>query len=250
MLTNQTQFIEYCLRKLGQPVIMVNLDMTQIEDAVEDAILKFVEYHRDGFEEHYFSYTFTSSAEADTRVIPIPKELGIDDVVQVIPAGTAVQNGRFDTYAWQAGAAITSPISGGWANTSLQDYSIMMQRFADLNYVLGELFPFRFSKYKREARLLFAVSEGETVSFQTYRRVDPREDGNEDAWNDPWLKAYATALIKERWGNVLTIVNGLRLVGGIEMNGADIAASARDEIDRLETELKKGHQDPVDFMTG
>lgn len=250
MLTNQAEFIEYCLRKLGQPVIMVNLDNTQMVDAVEDAILKFVEYHRDGYEEHYFSYKFTSQADADARVIPIPEDLGIDDVVEVIPAGSSVMQGRFDTYAWQAGAAITSPVSGGWANTSLQDYSLMMQRFADLNVVLGEIYPFRFSKYRREAKLNFMVSENEVVSFKTYRRIDPRVAGNEDAWNDPWLKAYATAKIKERWGNVLTIVNGLRLVGGIEMNGADILSSARDEIEALETELKRGHQEPIDFMVG
>lgn len=250
MLTNQSDFIEYCLRKLGHPVIMVNLDNTQMVDAVEDAILKFVEYHRDGYEEHYFSYQFMSQTEADSRVIPIPEDLGIDDVVEVIPAGTSVMQGRFDTYAWQAGAAITSPVAGGWANTSLQDFSVMMQRFADLNVVLGEIYPFRFSKYRREVRLNFMVSENEVVSFKTYRRIDPRVAGNEDAWNDPWLKAYATAKIKERWGNVLTIVNGLRLVGGIEMNGADILASARDEIEALETELKRGHQEPIDFMVG
>lgn len=250
MLSNQNDFIQYCLRKLGHPVIMVNLDQTQMVDAVEDAILKFVEYHRDGYEEHYFTYQFTSQAAADSRTIPIPENLGIDDVVEVIPSGTSVMQGRFDTYAWQAGAAITSPVSGGWANTSLQDYSIMMQRFADLNVVLGEIYPFRFSKYRREAKLNFMVSENEYVSFKTYRRIDPRVAGNEDAWNDPWLKAYATAKIKERWGNVMTIVNGLRLVGGIEMNGADILASARDEIEALEVELKRGHQEPIDFMVG
>lgn len=250
MLTDLNTFREYCLRKLGSPVIQINLDTTQIDDAIEDAILKFVEYHRDGFEEHFFSYTFQTEEAAASRVIPIPADLGIDDVVSVIHQGSSVFGGRFDTYAWQAGAAITSPVSGGWVNTSLQDFTSMMQRLADINATLGELFPFKFSKYRRQVDLLFRVTLGETVTLRTYRRVDPRVAGNEDAWNDPWLKAYATALIKERWGNVLTKMSGIRLVGGIEINGNDILASAKEEIQQLEEKLVKGHQDPIDFMVG
>lgn len=251
MLNTIGDFSAYCLRKLGDPVIQINLAPSQIEDAVEDAILKFVEYHRDGFEEHYFIHTFTSQAEADLREFDIPADLGIDDVIEIIPVnGSTIQNGRFDTYAWQAGAAITSPISGGWANTSLQDYSVMMQRFADLSAVLGEVFCFRFSKYKRKCRLMFRVSEGESIALKTYRRIDPRVVGNEDAWNDPWLKAYATALIKERWGNVLIKAAGVRLVGGVELNGQLILDSAKEEIRDLEEQLKRGHQEPINFMVG
>lgn len=250
MLTTEAEFTEYCLRKLGKPVIQINLDVTQIQDAVGDAISQFVEYHRDGYEEHFYTYNFATQEEADARIITIPQNLQIDDVVEVISPGSSIYGGRFDTYAWQAGAAITSPVSGGWANTSLQDFTIMTQRLSDLNTVLGDVFVFNFSKYKRTIRLMFKVRLGETLAFRTYRRIDPRVVGNEDAWNEPWLKKYATALIKERWGNVLSKMNGLRIVGGVELNGSDILRDAKTEIEELETELKKGHQEPAAFFVG
>lgn len=250
MLTNEAEFTAYCLRKLGAPVIQINLAPEQIEDCVTDAIAKFVEYHRDGYEEYYYTYTFQDQASADSRIIDIPQDLKIDDVVEVIPAGTSIYGGRFDTYAWQAGAAITSPVSGGWANTNLQDFTVMMQRLADLSATLSEVFVFKFSKYKRRITLMFKVNSGETVAFKTYKRIDPREIGNEDAWNEIWLKEYATALMKERWGNVLSKMNGLRLVGGVELNGAEILNSAKDEIEKLELELKKAHQEPCAFFIG
>lgn len=250
MLNTQEEFRNYCLRKLGQPVIMINLDQTQVDDAIDDAILKFVEYHRDGYEEFAYVYTFPTEEAAQSRTIDIPADLGIDDIVQVIAPGSSVYGGRFDTYAWQAGAAITSPVSGGWANTSLVEFTTMMQRLSDLNSVLGELFPFRFSKYKRRISLMFKVSNGEAVAFRTYRRIDPRVTDNEYAWNEPWLKSYATALIKERWGNVLIKTTGIVLVGGVQLNGQYILDSAKEEIQRLEEELKRTHQEPIEFMVG
>lgn len=250
MLNTIEEFTDYCLRKLGSPVIQINLAGEQIADAVEDAILKFVEYHRDGYEEHYFIYQFLTDEAAASREIDIPRETGIDDVVEIIKYGSSISGGRFDTYAWQAGAAAMNPTAAGWSTTSLVDYSMMMQRVADINATLEDVFSFKYSKYRRKAHMLFRVNKDDVIALKTYRRVDPRVEGNSDAFNEPWLKAYATALIKERWGNVLTKVSGLKLVGGVEINGGDILSSAKEEILVLEEELKKGHQEPPSFFVG
>ena len=57
---NRQDFIEYCLRKLGAPVLEINVDDEQIEDAVDDGIQMFNERHFDGVERMYLksvSYT-------------------------------------------------------------------------------------------------------------------------------------------------------------------------------------------------
>lgn len=251
MLTNKTDFTNYCLRRLGEPVIKVNLDPTQVDDAVEDAITKFTEYHRDGYEEYHYVYTIPTPAVGKqvSRNIIIPQDLQIDEVISVVPAGSPL-GGRFDTYAWQAGAAITSPVNGGWANSSLQDYVAMEQRLKTLSNVLGEVLVVKHNKYQRRIQLMFDAREGEVYAFKTYKRNDPNKEGNEDAWNDPWLKAYAVACIKERWGSVLTKVSGLRLVGGVEINGNDIYSSAVEEKTKLEEELKTEHQLPPGILIG
>ena len=40
-LTNRDDFIDYCLRRLGHPVIEINVDDQQIEDRVDDALQLF-----------------------------------------------------------------------------------------------------------------------------------------------------------------------------------------------------------------
>ena len=44
---------DYCLRRLGYPVIQINVDDAQIEDRIDDALQLFSEYHFDGVEKVY-----------------------------------------------------------------------------------------------------------------------------------------------------------------------------------------------------
>ena len=37
-ITTRTQFKEYCLRRLGFPVIEINVDEDQIQDRIDDAL--------------------------------------------------------------------------------------------------------------------------------------------------------------------------------------------------------------------
>ena len=53
--------IDYCLRKLGAPVLEINVDDDQIDDLVDDAIQFFNERHFDGVERMYLKYKLTQA---------------------------------------------------------------------------------------------------------------------------------------------------------------------------------------------
>ena len=69
-------------------------------------------------------------------------------------------------------------------------------------------------------------------------------------WNDPWLKKYATALIKRQWGENLKKFEGMQLPGGIQFNGQKIWEEATEEINKIEEELNSTHSLPVMDMVG
>ena len=50
---SREQLKDFCLRKLGYPVIQINVDDAQIEDRLDDALQFFAEYHFDGVEKVY-----------------------------------------------------------------------------------------------------------------------------------------------------------------------------------------------------
>jgi len=52
-ITTRTELKNYCLRRLGYPVIEINVDDDQVEDRIQDAIDYWNEYHFDGSERVY-----------------------------------------------------------------------------------------------------------------------------------------------------------------------------------------------------
>ena len=56
-----TELKEYCLRKLGKPVIDVNLADEQMNDLIEESIHMFQEYHFDGVEKVFLKHLITTS---------------------------------------------------------------------------------------------------------------------------------------------------------------------------------------------
>ena len=52
---------DYCLRRLGYPVIEINVDDAQIEDRLDDALLLFSEMHYDGTERVFLPKQITQS---------------------------------------------------------------------------------------------------------------------------------------------------------------------------------------------
>ena len=51
--------IDYCLRRLGYPVLEINVDDDQIDDLVDDAMQYFQERHFDGIEKVYLKHKIT-----------------------------------------------------------------------------------------------------------------------------------------------------------------------------------------------
>lgn len=72
-MSSRQQLKDYCLRRLGYPVIEINVDDDQVEDRIQDAIEFFQEYHFDGTERMYMKSQITAStltfATPDTALL-------------------------------------------------------------------------------------------------------------------------------------------------------------------------------------
>jgi hypothetical protein len=54
--TTRAEFKEYCLRRLGKPVIEINVDDDQVEDRIDEAMRYYWDYHFDGSDKQYYKY--------------------------------------------------------------------------------------------------------------------------------------------------------------------------------------------------
>ena len=89
---------------------------------------------------------------------------------------------------------------------------------------------------------------GEYIIIECYRKLNAEE--YTQAYNDFWLKRYATALIKRQWGENLIKFTGVTMLGGVSMNGETIYNEAIREIGELETEGRLTWEEPLLFDIG
>lgn len=56
--SSRAAFKQYCLRKLGKPVIEINVDDDQVEDRIDEALKYYWDYHFDGSTQTYYKHVF------------------------------------------------------------------------------------------------------------------------------------------------------------------------------------------------
>lgn len=80
-----------------------------------------------------------------------------------------------------------------------------------------------------------------------YRILDPNDFTK--VYNDSFLKRYLTALIKKQWGQNLIKFRGVKLPGGIELNGREIYDDAEKELEALRSRMAMDYElPPYDFI--
>lgn len=271
--STRQELIDYCLRRLGAPVLEINVDDDQIDDLVDDALQYFHERHFDGVERMYLKYKIT---EDD---INRGKAKGTDGVGIVTTTGTSNTGDTFNFYEASNFIQVpdsvigiekifkfdTSSISGGmfsikyqlflndlyyFNSINLLQYAMTKTYLEDIDFLLTTDKQIRFNK--RQNRLYLDIDWGaqnkETfLVIDCYRILDPNDFTK--VYNDSFLKKYLTALIKKQWGQNLIKFRGVKLPGGIELNGREIYDDAEKELEDIKQRMTLEYElPPYDFI--
>ena len=121
----------------------------------------------------------------------------------------------------------------------------------DLDFMLTTEKQIRFNQ--RQDRLYLDIDWGQVnvddyLVIECYRLLDPNDYGR--VWNDSFLKRYLTALIKRQWGQNLIKFQGVKLPGGIELNGRQIYDDAEKELENIREVMSNTYELPPLDMIG
>jgi hypothetical protein len=241
---SRTNFKETCLRRLGKPVIEINVDDDQVDDRIDEALRYFWDYHFDGSDKVYYKHQVTQQDIAN-KYITLPEN--IMGVVSIFNIGDAMSIANIFNIRYQIALNDLYTLT----NISLVPYFMAMQHIQLIEEVLVGKKPIRYNRHKN---ILYIdadwtiITESTFVVVEAYQVIDP--DVYTDAWGDRWLQQYATALIKRQWGNNLKKFNGMQMPGGLTFNGQAIYDEAIEEIQLLEKEVIGSYSLPVADMIG
>jgi hypothetical protein len=244
--TTRNEFKEWCLRKLGKPVIEINVADEQADDRIDESVSYWNDYHFDGTEKIYYKWTLTSS-DITNRYLTVPEN--IIGVVNIFDINDALSTNNLFNIRYQISLNDLYDLSN--YNYNLVPFYLNMQNIQFIEEILVGKQPIRYNRHVNKLHIDMdwdRVAAGEYVIAECYRVLDP--DTYTDMWKDRWLQNYATAKIKYQWGSNLTKFEGMQLPGGVQFNGQKILDDALDEIRRLEEEMNTSYSLPVMDMIG
>ena len=249
--TTRTAFKDYCLRRLGFPVIEINIDDDQIEDRIDDALLYYQDYHFDGLQKVYYIKAIDQT-DINNKYLDISQAtdssnnaLEITGITRIFPVTDSQASINMFDLRYQ----LRLNELYDFTSASYINYTLTQQHLRSLEIMFTGEVPIRFQRHMHRLFIDWnwgaSVNEGAVVIAECYALIKPED--YEAVWNDRWLKQYATALIKRTWGANLKKFAGVQLPGGVMLNGQQIFDEAVEEIKELELEMGNSYELPVDW---
>ena len=277
--STRQELIDFCKRRLGAPVLEINVDDDQLDYLVDDALQYFQERHYDGVERMYLKYEVTQE-DIDRGSASGTSGVGI---VTTTATSTSISGYGTTTTNWYETSNFlqvpdsvigvekifkfdVSSISGGmfsikyqlflndlyhFNSVALMQYAMTKSYLEDIDFLLTPDKQIRFNK--RQDRLYLDTnwseqSVGNYFVLDCYRALDPANFAG--VYNDSFLKKYLTALIKKQWGQNLIKFKGVKLPGGIELNGREMYDDAERELQQLKESMSTEYELPPFDLIG
>ena len=236
---NRKDFTDYCLRKLGAPVIEINVSPQQIDDRIDEAIQYWHDYHFDGSNLIYLKHQVTAEDVAN-GYIEVPENLV--GIVRIIDTTYLGFTGSPLDFGFQFIASQLLNIS----NLKMSEYYMSRQHLSLIREVLIGRPSIRYNRHQNRVYVDdSSFVEGKIYVFEAW---DPTI--TDEMWDDRWLKKYAPALIGIQWGKNITKFQNVQLMSGMMFNGDQILQMYKDEAAALEEEVSGGFGPGLSYYMG
>ena len=280
--STRQELVEYAKRQLGYPVLEINVADEQIEDNLDDTIIFYQDRHMDGVEKMYLKHKITknftdtiqaTSAEGKetstgltTTTSPSVNITGVgttvfsfeetQNFIQVPDAVIGIEK------VWKVDSrAIASNMFNityqlflneiyYFSSMELLSYTQTKRYLEDIDFILHPDKQIRFNR--RQNRLYIdsdysSMKNDDYLIIECYRVLDPNDYPK--VYNDRWIKKYFTAKLKKQWGQNLIKYQGVKLPGGVELNGRQIYEDGVAEMQALEDKMTTEFElPPLDFI--
>jgi hypothetical protein len=272
--TTKQEFIDYCLRTLGAPVLQINVDPQQVEDRLEEALEYMHERHFDFNQRALFAYKLTTQDIANRYInttalgnaIGAQQRTLSDGSTEMWPKATDIRtiskvfapNSSVGDYMFDLRYQLTLfDFFGLYYNQSGTPMGPIASYMESMSYVklVNDVFNYPMSfTYTRTTDRLFLDTDFTKLQADGYMMIEAYVEVDTDlyskVWKDRIFQRYFTAMLKKQWGQNLIKFAGVPLPGGAQLNAAAILNEAISDLKELEMLLTKTQELPVEPQIG
>lgn len=264
---------DYALRQLGAPVLEINVAEEQLDDRLDDALQYFNERHFDGVEKMFLKYKLTQEDIDRGRARGGGKTVGIVTTTATSSSGTVnweensnyiqvpdsvigierifkLDNRTISSNMFNVNYQLFLNDIYWFSSTELLNYYVTKRYLEDIDWIVNPQRQIRFNK--RQNRLYIDMSWDTLIADQyliieCYRILDPNDFTK--VYSDSFLKMYFTSLVKKQWGQNLIKFQGVKLPGGVELNGRQIYDDAVKELEVIRQRMMSEYETaPFDMI--
>ena len=281
--SSRSELADYCKRQLGAPVLEINIADEQVEDIMDDAIQFFQERHFDGVSQSFLKYKISQDdidrglanmrGTSGDKTTGITTETATTEIVGVSTTFTFYENSNYlqvppeiigvtKIFHYDGANTITNNMFSVkyqlflndiyfWGATELLTYAMTKTYLEDINFLLTTQKQIRFNQ--RMDRLYLdidwdGVTVGDYFVIDCFRALNPADYAQ--VYNDSFLKKYTVALMKRQWGQNLLKFQGVKLPGGVELNGRQIYDDAEKDLEIIREQMSNMYELPPLDMIG
>lgn len=232
--TTRVLLTDYIRRKLGEPILKVELDNSQIDDCIEDALIYYREWSHMGV----YDSVYALSAVAKQKTYVLPPE--IQEVKEVVTASFSrvLTTNIIDPYL-----DIFGPKNQGFSLVEIgSEYLSDVQRMFGTKY--------QFSTHKQGTgevvlELMPAPARDQYLGLKVTKYVP-----EDELLNTRWVRQYALALSMKLLGEIRSKYAQLAGPNGPQLNGSELISDANQMIQELENEIQTKHYRPIGIFQG
>ena len=189
VITTRSDFKDYCLRRLGAPVIEINVDDQQVEDRIDDALQYWQDYHFDGLQKIYYIKRVTQE-DVDNKYIDLSNvkdssnnDLQIVGVTRIFPITDSQATINMFDLRYQ----LRLNELYDFTSASYINYTLTQQHLRSLELMFTGEVPIRYQRHMQRLFIDWAwgYSEapvGTVVIAESYAIINP--DVYDRVWND------------------------------------------------------------------
>jgi hypothetical protein len=253
---SRNQLIDYCLRRLGYPVIEINVDDEQIEDRVDDALQMFMEHNSEG-SSRIAQFVEISSTDISNGYVDLNTAFSgvyndrILSVTRVFPINDSTSSINFFDLKYQMRLNDLTDLATGIGDLAYLEQ--MEQYLSTIDLKLTGHPQVNFNRIDAKLYIQGDLGAGGELVAGNKIMIEmfvSTASSLANVYNNMFMKEYTTALLKLQWGENLVKFDGITLPGGVTLNGRQIVEDAKAEIEIIRQRLYNEYDTPVDFFVG
>ncbi len=231
-ITSKDDLKTYVLRRLGHPVIKINVEESQLQDRLDDA-LEFYQLYSDEAQKTSYSKHIISQQEITNKQIVMDDDvISVSNVYPTLPFNPSWMSPEYQNFIREL-----KDIQSG----VIDSYYITERHLSLLNFMLVKTTPsFNFNESTKSLNITMdwksLIPGSSFLLIETVSRIDPNQYPN--LWNSFWIKELAYYYVLRQWATNLKKYSNVPLPGGITLNAQEMLDESTAKIVEVEDKMK------------